>query len=79
MSLESAGRICDVQVAACLSPPSVALALQRIALRVRQGGHKYPRADVVSRFHRSLNNFRLLCQDLADKWYLYDNSSRCRD
>ena len=57
-----------------LSLPSVALALQRIAVRVRQGGHDVPRADVLRRFRRSLKNFQLLYQDLADKWYLYDNS-----
>lgn len=56
------------------SLPSVALALQRIAVRVRQGGHDVPRADVVRRFRRSLKNFQMLYQDLADKWYLYDNS-----
>ena len=64
----------DLQVPACLSLPSVALALQRIAVRVRQGGHDVPRVDVVRRFRRSLKNFQMLYQDLADKWYLYDNS-----
>jgi len=56
------------------SLPSVALALQRIAVRVRQGGHDVPRADVVRRFRRSLKNFHMLCRDLADKWSIYDNS-----
>ncbi|MBA5869131.1 MAG: Zeta toxin family protein [Nitrospira sp. CR2.1] len=56
------------------SLPSVALALRRIAVRVRQGGHDVPRADVVRRFRRSLKNFQLLYQDLADKWSIYDNS-----
>ena len=57
-----------------LSLPSVALALQRIAVRVRQGGHDVPRADVVRRFRRSSKNFQMLYQDLADKWSVYDNS-----
>jgi len=57
-----------------LSLPSPGLALQRIAARVRQGGHDVPRADVVRRFHRSRENFQLLYRGLADKWYLYDNS-----
>lgn len=55
--------------------PSIALALQRIAVRVHQGGHDVPRADVVRRFRRSLKNLQMLCQNLADKWYLYDNSA----
>ena len=67
-------QMCDLQLPACLSLPSVALALQRIAVRVRQGGHDVPRADVVRRFRRSLKNFQVLYQDLPDRWYLYDNS-----
>jgi predicted ABC-type ATPase len=57
-----------------LTLPSVELALQRIAVRVRQGGHDVPRADVMRRFSRSWNNFQLLYRDLADKWSVYDNS-----
>lgn len=40
-----------------LSLPSVQLALQRNAARVRQGGHDVPRADVLRRFGRSWKNF----------------------
>ena len=40
--------------------PLLRLALQRIAARVRQGGHDVPRTDVVRRFNRSLKNFQLL-------------------
>ena len=58
----------------CLSLPSVELALQRIAARVRQGGHDVPRADVVRRFNRSWKNFQLLYRGLADTWAIYDNA-----
>ncbi len=54
--------------------PSVQLALQRIAARVRQGGHTVPRADVVRRFDRSWTNFRGIYRPLADAWAVYDNS-----
>ena len=54
--------------------PSVQLALQRIAARVRQGGHAVPRADVIRRFGRSWTNFRGIYQPLADAWAVYDNS-----
>ncbi|MDE2060074.1 MAG: zeta toxin family protein [candidate division NC10 bacterium] len=54
--------------------PSVQLALQRIAARVRQGGHTVPRADVVRRFDRSWTNFRGAYRPLADTWAVYDNS-----
>lgn len=57
-----------------LSLPSVELALQRIAARVRQGGHDVPRADVVRRFNRSWKNFQLVYRVLADTWSVYDNS-----
>lgn len=57
-----------------LSLPLVELALQRIAARVRQGGHDVPRTDVVRRFNRSEKNFQLLYRVLADKWAIYDNS-----
>lgn len=50
------------------------LALQRIAARVRQGGHDVPRADVVRRFNRSWTNFRLIYWELADVWAIYDNA-----
>lgn len=57
-----------------LSLPSVELALQRIAARVRQGGHDVPRADVVRRFNRSWKNFQSVYRILADTWSVYDNS-----
>jgi len=57
-----------------LSLPSVHLALQRIATRVRQGGHDVPRADVLRRFDRSLDNFHRLYRPLAHTWSVYDNA-----
>ena len=57
-----------------LSLPSVHLALQRIASRVRQGGHNVPRSDVIRRFDRSSRNFHTLYRPLADGWAIYDNS-----
>jgi predicted ABC-type ATPase len=57
-----------------LSLPSVQLALQRIATRVRQGGHDVPRSDAIRRFHRSWDNFEKLYRPLAEKWSVYDNS-----
>lgn len=57
-----------------LSLPSVELALQRIAARVRQGGHDVPRTDVARRFSRSWQNFQSMYRPLADTWSVYDNS-----
>ena len=51
------------------------LALRRIAARVKQGGHDVPRADVLRRFVRGLENFEAAYKPLADAWKVYDNSS----
>jgi predicted ABC-type ATPase len=52
----------------------VDLALQRIATRVRQGGHDVARREVLRRFGRSARNFEQIYKPLADRWTLYDNS-----
>ncbi|HMU53482.1 MAG TPA: zeta toxin family protein [Nitrospira sp.] len=57
-----------------LSLSSVQLAFQRIAARVRQGGHNVSRADVMRRFNRSWKNFHALYRPLAHAWAIYDNS-----
>ena len=54
--------------------PSAQLALRRIAVRVRQGGHNVPRADVLRRFTRGWINFQQYYRPLADSWAVYDNS-----
>jgi predicted ABC-type ATPase len=52
----------------------VELALERIRLRVRNGGHAIPEATVRRRFGRSLANFLLVYKPLADSWTIFDNS-----
>ena len=53
---------------------SPTLALRRIAVRVKQGGHNVPRADVMRRFARGWQNFQTAYRPLADMWAVYDNS-----
>jgi predicted ABC-type ATPase len=53
---------------------SVELSLNRIADRVREGGHNVPRQDVLRRYDRSLQNLFDLYLPLADEWQLFDNS-----
>jgi predicted ABC-type ATPase len=53
---------------------SVDIALQRIAARVRQGGHDVPRGAVIRRFNRSWNNFLTVYRPIADAWAVYENS-----
>ena len=52
----------------------VELALERIKLRVRNGGHHIPEAIVRRRFGRSLPNFLRVCKPLVDSWTIFDNS-----
>ena len=59
-----------------LTLPSVELALSRIRKRVIKGGHNVPEPDVRRRFDRSIRNFLLCYQSLADSWMLFDNSQR---
>ncbi len=54
--------------------PSAEFALQRVAGRVRDGGHDVPEATVRRRYERGSKNFVRLYAPLADTWEVYDNS-----
>ncbi len=49
-------------------------AVDRVAGRVRSGGHHVPDEDVKRRYKRSLSNFFQLYRPLATHWRMYDNS-----
>ena len=55
--------------------PSSDLAVQRVALRVKLGGHNIPTDDVHRRFQRSLSNLFELYLPLSDRWSVLDNAS----
>jgi len=57
-----------------LSLPDAETAIDRVALRVRQGGHDIPAAVIRRRFASGLANFHRHYQLAADDWVLYDNS-----
>lgn len=54
---------------------SADLAVERVAERVRQGGHDVPEATVRRRYARSLGNFFNIYRRIARSWLLLDNSS----
>lgn len=54
--------------------PSAAFAVERVAERVRTGGHSVPEHVVRRRYRLGLANFFRLYQPLADTWQMYDNS-----
>jgi predicted ABC-type ATPase len=50
------------------------LAIERVAERVRLGGHSVPAAVVRRRYRQGLRNFFSLYQPLAVTWTVYDTS-----
>jgi len=57
-----------------LSLPDVETAIDRVALRVRQGGHDIAETVIRRRYVSGLKNFHLHYQQAVDDWMLYDNS-----
>lgn len=57
----------------CLDTPQ--LAIERVAVRVTQGGHNVPENVIRRRFAQGWRNFRDSYCLLVDSWQLYDNSS----
>ena len=57
-----------------LSLPSAAMAIERVAQRVRQGGHDVPVKVIRRRFAAGRKNFDQVYRDLVDDWVEYDNS-----
>lgn len=54
--------------------PTVDLAIERVANRVRQGGHHIPEPTIRQRFSRGLSNFHHLYRPLIDHWMFFDGS-----
>jgi predicted ABC-type ATPase len=52
------------------------LAIRRVAMRVKQGGHHVPRLDVIRRYGRGWHNFQTVYRAVADSWSVFDNSDR---
>ena len=55
--------------------PSADMAVQRVAARVRAGGHAIPEPVIRRRYERGLHNFFNLYMPIADAWQMVDNSS----
>jgi predicted ABC-type ATPase len=55
--------------------PNIDIALERIADRVRRGGHNMPEDVVRRRFQKGLPNLFQLYRPLLDSWVIFDNSS----
>ena len=49
-------------------------AIERVALRVRQGGHHVPTEIICRRFHAGLRNFRDTYRHCVDYWQVFNAS-----
>ena len=59
-----------------LSLPHAEMAVERVRVRVSQGGHNIPEAVIRRRFDAGIENFNSLYNPLVNDWFLYDNQYR---
>ena len=52
------------------------MAVERVRVRVSQGGHNIPEAVIRRRFDAGIENFNSLYKPLVNDWFLYDNQYR---
>ncbi len=53
---------------------TVDICIERVAIRVKKGGHYVPVSDIKRRFNRSLYNFWNLYRPISNQWYIFYNS-----
>lgn len=58
-----------------LSVPPPRICIERVAQRVREGGHDVPPSDIRRRFHRSIENLVDVYLPLAHRWTIWDSSA----
>ncbi len=54
--------------------PTPEMAIARVRLRVREGGHKVPEDVIRRRFKAGWRNFETIYRDIVDGWAMYDNA-----
>ncbi len=59
-----------------LSLPHADMAVERVRLRVSQGGHNIPEAVIRRRFEAGLENLESLYTSIVSEWSVYDNQHR---
>ena len=57
-----------------LSLPNADTAIERVALRVQQGGHDIPVEVIRRRFESGISNFEKHYKAIVNDWALYDNA-----
>lgn len=59
-----------------LSLPHAQMAVERVLVRVSQGGHNIPEPVIRRRFATGMENFNTLYKPVVNDWFLYDNQYR---
>lgn len=55
------------------------LAINRVKIRVEEGGHHIPQNIIIRRYENGLKNFFGIFKPIVDKWIFIDNSARIPD
>lgn len=59
--------------------PSVEMAVDRVAMRVSEGGHNIPSEIIARRYVRGIENLFKIYIPLCDHWAIFDNSDETPD
>ncbi len=57
------------------SLPSVEMAIDRVKIRVKQGGHDIPELDIRRRYEKSRTNLDKFFKPIVDAWVILDTST----
>ncbi len=52
---------------------NIKMAIERVRIRVEEGGHHIPKKDITRRYSRSINNFWYIYKNIADEWQIFYN------
>ncbi len=58
-----------------LKLPNCSMAIERVKLRVSEGGHNIPEKTIERRYKKGWDNFNHTYKPLVDSWVVFDNSS----
>ena len=54
--------------------PTIDMAIERVAVRVSEGGHNIPNEIIARRYKRGIENLFKIYIPLCDEWIVFDNS-----
>ncbi|MCB2264436.1 MAG: zeta toxin family protein [Candidatus Thiosymbion ectosymbiont of Robbea hypermnestra] len=59
-----------------LKLPSEEMAIERVHLRVAEGGHNVPERTIRRRYHKGWKNLNMNYKQVVDAWVIFDNSGK---